>query len=90
MSDQPTKRALYLKNRYHNDPEYREYRKAMTKKRYQSKTIKCEKCTYRYKRDGNEISPETNICIYCLNGSTKPTIYIGGKVGRPKIYSNKE
>lgn len=56
-------RREYYKNKYKNDEEFRKKKQLMNRNRYNRKTINCEKCNFRIKKDF-----ENTICAKCLIG----------------------
>ena len=87
MSDKPKSRAIYLKERYQNDSEYREWRKQYSKEYYKRKTVQCLDCKKRYKFQELEMSMyEYNIKDFHCHACTHPenVTYIKSSRGRPQ------
>ncbi len=89
MSETLTKKqkvALYFKNRYNNDQEYREWRREYSRNAYKRKTHTCTQCHRRYKTEELELTQQDYnspnfICFICKNPDLAH--YTRNRRGRP-------
>lgn len=76
MTDMKEYRRLYYSNRYANDTEFRNYKKAYNRNLYVRKTISCTECGKRHNIQFLESinfeydSKNNFICPECSNGSS--------------------
>lgn len=75
----------YMKKRYHEDEEFRQYCLNRNKKTYDKKTVNCIKCNSRTNKDKIDNIESLNILTFvCHLCQTNPDGVPKRKIGRPK------